>query len=129
MSVLPITLATAALCALFFFGLSLQVVLGRFKHRIAMGDGGNADMLSRIRTHANFAEYAPLCLILIGLLEAQGVDPRTVAGLGGLLILGRLLHAIGMPRPAPNPYRMFGMFLTWAVMIGAAVYGLVLVLA
>ena len=58
---LPITLATAGALGLIGLILGLRVTMGRAKHNVTMGDGGNPDMIVRMRTHANFAEYVPLC--------------------------------------------------------------------
>jgi uncharacterized membrane protein YecN with MAPEG domain len=60
MTVTPIY---AGLLAIVFVLLSARVILGRFgPGNPSLGDGGNLDMLRRIRGHANFAEYVPLTL-------------------------------------------------------------------
>jgi uncharacterized membrane protein YecN with MAPEG domain len=40
---------------------------GRLRGRlnVPIGDGGNRDLLLAMRRHANFAEWAPLALVLI----------------------------------------------------------------
>jgi uncharacterized membrane protein YecN with MAPEG domain len=45
---------------------------------------------------------------------------------GALLVLGRVLHPFGMDRPAPNPYRVGGMTLTWAALIALVVWAILL---
>ena len=60
-----ITLTYAAILSLIFIGLSLRVITGRFRTKTSFGDGGNADLNARIRTHSNFAECIPLALILL----------------------------------------------------------------
>ncbi len=83
-------------------------------------------MLVRTRAQADFAQYAPLTLILLGLIEfARG--PRTWLWLVGIVFLvARMLHAFGMDRPAPNPLRRAGSGVTLAVMIGLALYAILL---
>src|SRR5215475_13901242 len=71
---LPITLATAGALGLIGLILALRVTMGRAKHKVNMGDGGNPDMIVRMRTHANFVEYVPLMLVLLGLLELGGAN-------------------------------------------------------
>ena len=125
---LPVTLITASILALMCLVLAFRVGAGRFKHHVAMGDGGNADMVVRMRTHANFVEYVPLILILMGMLEMSGVNRIALMVMGVLLIVFRIFHAIGMPRRAPNFFRAAGAFGTIGVMAAAAVWGLVLAL-
>lgn len=51
-----------------------------------------------MRTQANFSEYAPLGLLLLALCEAQGAPEAALHLLGVLLVLGRMLHALGFGR-------------------------------
>ena len=63
----------AALLGLFFVGLSIHVIRGRRRLRIALADGNQEEMKRRIRAHGNFAEYAPLFLIMLGYAEYEGL--------------------------------------------------------
>jgi uncharacterized membrane protein YecN with MAPEG domain len=123
---LPFTLLTASALALVCLVLALRVGQGRFRHRVPLGDGGNPDMLVRMRSHANFVEYVPLLLILMGLLEMAGAARGFLIAFGAALVVFRILHPIGMPRPAPNPYRATGAAGTALLLLVAAGYGLVL---
>ena len=71
MVLLPITLTTASILALLCVVLIVRIIRSRRKYLISIGDGGNTDLTCRIRTHANFVEYVPLLLIIMGLLEFQ----------------------------------------------------------
>ena len=53
-------------------------------------------MTRRIRSHANFIEYVPLSLIVIGFLEASGGNAGFVRVLLVVLLIARILHPIGM---------------------------------
>ena len=62
---LPITLTTAAVLAILCLALAFRCVMGRVKTNVMLGDGGNDDMLCRMRTLANFGEFVPLLLICL----------------------------------------------------------------
>ncbi|PZQ19340.1 MAG: glutathione S-transferase [Ancylobacter novellus] len=124
--IFPATTALfAALLALVYVGLSAWVVAGRLSGGVLHGDGGNNTLLKRIRSHGNFAEYVPLTLILVGLLEASGASRGIVATLLVVLLIARLLHPVGMLAPKNSP-RQFacrggGVIATFLVMTVAAV--------
>lgn len=121
-----ITLVTAGCCGLLYFILTVRVVLGRQAHKVMIGDGGNDALLSRIRAHANFAEYVPIILILMGLIETRTGITELLTSTGVLLFLLRIAHAIGMARPAPNPFRVAGAAGTWIILIGLSVWAIIL---
>ena len=122
-----ITLVTAGFCGLLYFILSIRVVQSRQAHNVMTGDGGHDALLSRIRAHANFAEYVPFILILMGAIEARiGAGSELLASTGILLFLIRISHAIGMARPAPNPFRIAGAAGTWIVLLGLSIWAIAL---
>lgn len=107
---MPITALYASLLALIFLALSIRVIGFRRVVRIGLGDGGDSALLRRVRVHANFAEYVPLCLILIGLAESLRAPPILLHGLGGLLLAARISHAYGVSRqPETFAWRVSGM--------------------
>jgi len=132
MTTIPITLAAAGILGFVYLALTFYVVRMRFvtKTMIGAGDGtpGAAPLLVATRMHANFAEYVPLALILIGGIEAAGAPRLLVLGLAGALVLGRVLHPFGMVAKAPNPARAGGAMLTWITIGVASITALVLVL-
>ena len=83
----------AGLLALFYMALSVIVIIGRYKNRVALGDAGSFDMQRRIRAHANFIEYTPLFLIIMGYAEFSGLSGFWVHNLCGLFLVGRVSHA------------------------------------
>ncbi|HWH16715.1 MAG TPA: MAPEG family protein [Allosphingosinicella sp.] len=118
--ILPITLTIAGACALISIWLGLRVSQLRLRHKISIGDGGNETVRTRMRAHANFAEYTPIFLILLALIELAHGSAISLWIAGILFVVGRLLHPFGMDRPAPNPLRMAGAGLSWAVLLALA---------
>jgi len=97
MSNLPyVTAFYAALIGLLAAVLTIRVIIGRTKYVVAAGDGGNPKLAQAIRAHANLAEQAPLVLLVIGFAEASGMPKLVVHGLGIVLVVARLLSAIGL---------------------------------
>ncbi|WP_267421463.1 MAPEG family protein [Methylobacterium sp. GC_Met_2] len=86
----------AGLFALIYVGLSVWVMASRVTSDTLHGDGSNEALEKRIRTQGNFGEYVPVALLLVALLEAGGGSPTLVRILLIVLLVGRLLHPIGM---------------------------------
>jgi uncharacterized protein len=119
-TILPIY---AALLAILFIVLSIRAIRQRRSLKINLGDAGNKDMQRAMRVHANFAEYVPLCLLMIYLVEQSGVYAWFVHALGMGLLVGRLSHAYGVSQKRENfRFRVTGMSLTFAVLIASAAH-------
>ncbi len=124
--ILPVeTMHYAGLFGLLFLALSLWVSMGRARFRVHHGDGGHQSLNRRIRAHANFAEYVPMALILIGLAEMAGTGAAAVRWLLIVLLVARIAHPFGMTAPEASPrqfaLRAPAMLATWAVLGYAAV--------
>jgi uncharacterized membrane protein YecN with MAPEG domain len=126
MQMLPITLTIAGAAALLNFWLSARVSQLRARHKVSIGDGGNEQVATRMRAHANFVEYTPFFLILLGLIELARGSQTWLWAAAIIFILARLAHAFGMDRPAPNALRIGGMVLTYLPLIALAGYALAL---
>jgi uncharacterized protein len=87
------TLLFAGSCALLQCLLTVLVIARRTQTGVSLLDGGDAQLLQRIRAHGNFVETAPMALLLMALLEWKGFYPAAIIGFGSLLIIGRILHA------------------------------------
>ena len=75
--------------------LTLHVGRIRTRKKISLGDGGDPEMIAAIRAHGNLIEFAPLCLFIIWLLNGP-FGHRTIAVMGIILLVSRVLHAGGM---------------------------------
>lgn len=114
----PITAPFAAALTLIFIILTYAVILVRAKSGIGLGDGGNIQLLTRMRQQANFAENVPLTLVLMALAEAGGAGPTLLTLCGAALVLARLVHPFGIkPEAATHPARIFGATVTTLVQL------------
>lgn len=117
----PVSPLYAALLALLFFGLSVRIIRLRRRLRIAIGDADNPALLRAMRVHSNFAEYVPLTLLMIFMLEAAGASALLVQGLCASLLTGRVSHAYEVGRhPEDFRCRVLGMMMTFTALVGAA---------
>ncbi|WP_298728462.1 MAPEG family protein [uncultured Ferrovibrio sp.] len=114
----------AALCAILLVVLSLRVARLRNKLQVALGDGGERVLQKAIRAQGNFVEYVPLALLLLFLLELSRQAPVwALHALGLCLLLGRILHAIGLSTSAGLTFgRVVGITLTIAMMLITAIW-------
>lgn len=120
-----ITLLFASLHALLMLGLVLPIARHRHARRIGLGDGGDTLLARRIRVHGNFIEHVPFALLVLALLELCGLAPTWLWGFGGALLLGRILHALGLSRSGGySSGRFAGTTLTWLVFLAMALAGL-----
>jgi uncharacterized membrane protein YecN with MAPEG domain len=115
----------AGLLAFFFLVLSWRVI--QFRQRgISLGDGGDPKMLRLIRGHANFAEYVPLILVMMGFLEIGHTSIYILHALGIGLLVSRFLHGYALSFSDRFRFgRTWGAGLTFAVL---AVCGLLCLL-
>jgi uncharacterized membrane protein YecN with MAPEG domain len=117
-----------AVLALLYVVLGLEVSRLRRGNRVLFGDGDNRQLRSAIRAHANFAEYVPIIVLMVALLEMSGTPAPRIHWLMGLLLIARLLHPLGMyvgPRTLQFQIcRVGGISLTVLVLVAAAIMSL-----
>jgi uncharacterized membrane protein YecN with MAPEG domain len=120
----------AAILGLLFVALSVRTIRVRRRFRVGVGDGGNPALLRAMRVHSNFAEYVPIALILLALVEMGGASPLMIHGLGACLVAGRVSHAFGVSHDKENyRFRVAGMALTFFVLVAASITLLVAAVA
>ena len=81
----------AGILAVWFLLLSVRVVNLR-RRGIAFGDNGDVNVIRVVRAQANFAEYVPLALLLMGFLEVSRFSVYLLHALGLTLLVARLIH-------------------------------------
>lgn len=126
--ILPITLTITGAAALLNIWLARRVGQMRLTHKVSIGDGGNEALIARMRAQANFIEYTPFVLILIGLIELAEGSQLWLWIVGVAYILARIAHGFGMDRPRPDPLRLrtIGIILTALILFGLALYAIIL---
>lgn len=111
----------AGLLALWFLVLSYRVVQQR-GHGVSLGDGGDNELLRRIRGHGNFSEYVPLILVMLGFMELSRFSLYFIHALGITLLVARLLHGYALSFSAHFKFgRFWGTALTFLVLAVSAV--------
>lgn len=115
------TILYAGALGIVFLVLTIRVIQQRGSTGISLGDGGDVALIRRIRAHANFVEYVPLSVLMIGYLEIQGLGNLWLHILGGSLLLGRLMHGYAFAFTDHSPIgRSGGIALTLLSMAAAA---------
>ena len=118
---LKITGLYAGLLGLLFLSLSIAVIRLRRRERVSLGAGGKLSLERAIRTHANFAEYVPLILILMAIMEMNKANPSLLYLMGSLLFIGRVLHAYCFIfTESLPPMRVVSMALTFTTLVMGA---------
>lgn len=83
------------------------------QNQLQPGDTGDAMLTRAIRAHGNFAEHAPLVLLLLLTLALLGFEPLWLHIYGGVFTAGRIVGAFGMMRDKhPNALRFIGNLVT-----------------
>ena len=129
---LPTTLCLAAAAAVINIWISMRV--GRVRHaaKVSVGDGGDENLIRRMRAHANFVENTPLVLILIATVELSGPGDgggaTWLAVVGAIYMLGRVCHALGMDGGSLQWGRGLGTLVTMLTQLGLAIVAVLIAL-
>ena len=122
---LIITGTIASLLALYFFKLTVNVIKLRQSLKVSLGTGGHESLDRAIRAHGNFSEYVPLALILMACLELNHAPSVPIWIFGFVLILSRVLHAVGISSATGKvPKRVTAMVMTFCTLLGLALFNL-----
>ena len=123
----PIVALYGALNAILNIVLAVNVSRGRGKYKVSIGTGDSTGMLRVSRAHGNNAEFVPLALVMLLICELMKGSSLWLHVLGGSLFVARLAHWQGiMIEKAPNPFRFIGTTVTFLVILGSAIWAIVL---
>lgn len=117
---ISITLTIAAAAALLNIWLMMRVGKVRLAEKISVGDGGNENVIRRMRAHSNFIESAPIVLILIAAIELSIGTNLVLWIVSALYVLGRIAHGFGMDGGSFEKGRVIGTVITMLTMLGLA---------
>lgn len=92
---LHVTLLYGGLSALLVTLLGLNVSLLRLRLRAFVTSGPNPELTRPVRAHGNAAEWVPLAVVLMAILELSGANATALHVLGGSFLFARLIHAYG----------------------------------
>lgn len=124
MTALPqpdITLLFAAIFGVLHVILTLRVGMYRLNSKISTGDGGDKELLKRMRGHGNFVEQVPIALLLMLLNELNGLSQTYLLVIGCVLLFGRIAHYAQFALNAPFILRPVGMISTLAAILASAI--------
>lgn len=99
--------------------LGIRVALARRAGKVVLGDGGNAGVLLAGRVFGNASEYIPVAIGALAVLTLLGMPAYVLHILGGVLFLGRLIHATTLSAERATLGRMVSMALTWLPLLVA----------
>jgi len=119
---LPVTLLYGGACALLVTLLGTHVSLIRLRTKTFSSADLPRDLARPVRAHGNAAEWVPLGIILLALLELSGLPSRTLHILGGALFAGRVLHAVGIL--SKNSLSVVGATVNYLVMTAMSVWAI-----
>jgi hypothetical protein len=105
--------------------LVLALPVSRLRHTLhaGLGDGNDPRLARAIRVHANAVEWAVPAILLLLLAELTRASPLLLHACGIALVVGRVLHAIGLSRSGGTSFGRFtGTGLTWFALFALAVW-------
>ncbi len=122
MIILPITLCAVAAAAAINIWLSMRIGMIRTARKISIGDGGDADLIRRMRAQANFIENTPIVLVMIAVIELARTGSPYLMGVTALFMLGRVAHGIGMDGGKLGSLRGAGTLITMLTLLGLGIW-------
>lgn len=125
---LPITLASAAAAAFINVWLSVRIGMIRTAKKISIGDGGDEDLIRRMRAQANFIENTPIVLVLIAAIEFARTGNPWLMGVAAAYALGRVAHGVGMDGGPLGFGRTLGTLITMLTQLGLATWAVTIAL-
>ncbi|RBP50785.1 MAPEG family protein [Arenicella xantha] len=112
----------AAVLGLLYVLLAFNVIRFRIRYRVAYGESDNIELIKASRIHANFGENVPFALFLMWMVESMTLSSFEAFWLGSILLIGRVLHVVGMAYPKNLMIcRQIGVLATLGVIVKACI--------
>jgi uncharacterized membrane protein YecN with MAPEG domain len=109
------------LLALVMLGLKIYVAVQRYKLKVLSGDVSNTEFGRATRVQLNAVEDVPVLMAGILGLALLGMASWYIHMAGGVLVIARIAHAIGLAAGAgPSIGRSIGTFGTLVVFLAVA---------
>ncbi len=124
MNHLPITLLYGSLSFLLLNLLGLNTSRARISRKAYIGDTPDPDLTRVIRAHGNASEWVPGLVLMLLLLELSGAPRNYLHIFGIAMVVGRLLHPIGVW--TKTPLTSIGATITFLLMAIMPIYGLMI---
>lgn len=121
----PVTALYGSLIVLLYVVLGGNVSRLRGKFKVEDPRMPPLELHGAIRAHGNLAEYLPPALILLLVMELMGASSMTLHVFGGLFVLLRLSHAVGM-LGHKGAFSLLGAAGTYLFLVAEVVYTLIL---
>lgn len=122
--ILPVTLTIAGAAALLNIWHMMRTGRVRHAEQVSVGDGGNDNLIRKMRAHANLGESLPVVLVLLGAIELASGTSIWLWIIGGVYILGRVAHAFGMDGGKLEIGRMIGTLTAMLAMLILAIWAI-----
>jgi uncharacterized membrane protein YecN with MAPEG domain len=108
---------------LIFIVLRIFVTIHRAKSGISILTQDNMILAEKVRRFGNFIETAPFVLILMGFVETSGANAFLLHTIGGLLLMSRILHPLGLNHNhGAHPLRIASGMMTLGSVLIAVIY-------
>jgi len=121
--IIQITSLYAGIFAIMTVVLAIGVIRQRGRKQVSVGDAGDPELQTAMRKFGNFTEYVPIALIAILLLENQGAPGWAVHAAGTAMLVGRVLHALGLDATkGPTFGRFTGTLLTFITLLVTGIW-------
>jgi uncharacterized membrane protein YecN with MAPEG domain len=123
LSLPAVTMLYASVLGILLVMLALNVVRLRLGRHVGLGIGNDGSLEQPVRVHANFAENAPMFVILLLLAELAGLEAHWLHAAGAVFVVSRLLHAFGLhTQRGRSPGRFLGSLGSWTTMLAMSGY-------
>jgi hypothetical protein len=75
-----------------------------------------------MRGQANFIETVPMALFVLIIMEVSGASSTWLHALGLMLVLGRIVHYLGLVQIAPLVFRVAGIAATLLTILVGSIW-------